>query len=258
MQQIGMKDVKARACAFVASCALVSVLAPSVAMAQQAPAQAPETWVGTAGAGVSLTSGNTDTTMYNIAFDVTRDPKTRNVQKAHGLFLRGEQNDIPTADRLSLGFQNRFAMSPRAFAFGQVEYLRDTFKLIDYLVAPTAGIGFKVIDTTSTKFSVDGGVGVVMEKNPGVEVKTDAAVTAGEAFSRQLTATTSFKHAATALWRADQFADGLYTISAGVGVQVAKYLQLTIDVLDTYQNRPPTAATKKNDVAFVTALAAKF
>jgi hypothetical protein len=43
-----------------------------------------------------------------------------------------------------------------------------------------------------------------------------------------------------------------------VGVKVSEYLQLTVDLLDTFKNRPPNAATKKNDVAFVTALAVKF
>jgi hypothetical protein len=46
-----------------------------------APAEPPPgTWIGTAGAGMSLTSGNSGTVTYNVAFDVTRDPKTRNVQ----------------------------------------------------------------------------------------------------------------------------------------------------------------------------------
>lgn len=35
-------------------------------------------------------------------------------------------------------------------------------------------------------------------------------------------------------------------------------LQLSVDLLDTFKNRPPTAATKKNDVAVVTAITAKF
>jgi putative salt-induced outer membrane protein YdiY len=238
------------------------VLCASSAFARQPPAAPaeppPGTWIGTAGAGISLISGNANTVNYNVAFDVTRDPKTRNVQKGRGLFLRGEQDDELTANQLALAFRNQFALTPRAYVYGQVEYLRDTFKLIDYLVAPTAGIGIKVVDTQPTKFSVDGGLGAVWEKNPDLDVDTSLALTAGEKLEHQLTATTSLKHAATALWKADDFADGLYTVSVGVGVKVSQYLQLTVDLLDTFKNRPPNAATDKNDVAFVTALAAKF
>jgi hypothetical protein len=40
--------------------------------------------------------------------------------------------------------------------------------------------------------------------------------------------------------------------------RLSERLQLSIDLLDTFRNRPPTAPTKKNDIAFVTAVTAKF
>jgi hypothetical protein len=43
-----------------------------------------------------------------------------------------------------------------------------------------------------------------------------------------------------------------------LGTKMSDQLQLSVDVLDTFKNRPPTAATKKNDVALVTAITAKF
>jgi putative salt-induced outer membrane protein YdiY len=195
---------------------------------------------------------------YTLAFDVTRDPKTRNVMKWTGLYLRGEQQSEVIVNRTSLGYRDEYTLSGRTFVFGQLDYLRDTFKLIDYLVAPTGGVGYEVVDTEVTKFSADAGAGLVWEKNPGVDVHTSAAVTAGESLTHQLTPTATLKHAATALWKADAFGDGLYTFSAGVGTSISPRLQLSVDLLDTFKNRPPTAATKKNDVALVTALTAKF
>jgi putative salt-induced outer membrane protein YdiY len=218
----------------------------------------PGTWIGTAGAGLALTSGNSDTLNFNAAFDATRDPKTRNVMKWTGLYLRGKQNDALVANRLSLAFRDQYALTTRAYAFGQLDYLRDTFKLIDYLVAPTAGVGYKLVDTPSTKFSTDAGLGVVWEKNPDLDVRTSMALTAGERLEYALTATSSLKHSVTGLWKANDLADGLYTFSIGLGTRISEQLQLSVDVLDTFKNRPPTAATKKNDVAVVTAITAKF
>ena len=122
----------------------VRFLLPSTAFAQQpaAPPPDPGTWVGTAGVGLSLTSGNSDTLNFNLAFDATRDPKTRNVMKGAGLFIRGKQDNALVANRLSLGFRDQYAFSDRSFVVGQLEYLRDTFKLIEYLIAPTAGVGY--------------------------------------------------------------------------------------------------------------------
>jgi len=237
------------------------LLSSTAAFAQQPaapPPPDPGTWIGSASAGLALKSGNSDTLTFNIAFDITRDPKTRNILKWTGLYLRGEQEEQLTADRLSLAFRDQYALTPRAFVFGQIEYLRDTFKLIDYLIAPTTGVGYKVVDTEPTKFLVDAGVGAVWEKNPNVDVKTSFAITAGEKLEHALTPTAAFKHAATALWKADDFADGLYTFSAGLATKITEQVQLSVEFLDTFKNRPPTADTKKNDVALVTNITAKF
>jgi putative salt-induced outer membrane protein YdiY len=239
---------------------IVGFFISSAAFAQQpaAPAPDPGTWVGTAGAGFALTSGNSDTLNFNVAFDATRDPKTRNVTKWTGLFIRGEQNDALVANRLSLAFRDQYALSDRSFVYGQLDYLRDTFKLIDYLIAPTAGVGYKLVNTPVTKFAVDGGLGVVWEKNPARDARTSMALTAGEKLEHQLTPTSTLKHAATGLWKAKELADSLYTVSVGLGTKISEQLGLSVDLLDTFKNRPPTAATEKNDVALVTAITAKF
>ena len=119
-------------------------------------------------------------------------------------------------------------------------------------------MGYKVIDTETTTFSVDGGGGSVTEKNPGVDPRTSAALSAGETLALQLTPTSSITHAASGLWKADDFEDGLYTVSVGLATRISDRLQLSIDLLDTFKNLPPTAETKKNDVAFVTSITATF
>ena len=239
--------------------AMFSLIGSAAAWAQTpAPAGPPPTWTGSAGAGIAVTSGNSDTMNYNLGFDVTRTPKARNVMKWAGLYLRGDQNDVIVVNRTSLAFRDEYTYSGRTFFFGQIDYLRDTFKLIDYLVAPTAGIGYKIIDTDPAKFSVDGGAGTISEKNPGLDVRTSAALTASEKLQLQLTPTALFKHAITGLWKADDLEDGLYTFSIGLATQISPRIQLSVDLLDTLKNKPPTIATKKNDVAFVTAITTKF
>jgi len=114
------------------------------------------------------------------------------------------------------------------------------------------------IDTEPTKFAVDGGVGSITEKNPGVDVRTSAALTAGEKLQVQLTPTAVLKHATVGLWKADDLEDGLYTFSIGLATQISQRVQLSVDLLDSFKNKPPTATTKKNDVALVTAITTKF
>jgi putative salt-induced outer membrane protein YdiY len=238
------------------------LMMPNRAAAQQQPAtpsnEPPKQWEGSAGAGFAITGGNSETINVNLAYDVTRTPKARNVMKSTGLYLRGETDDELTVDKLALMFRDEYNVTTRVYVFGQFDYFRDTFKLIDYLVAPTGGIGFKVVNTEATKFSVDTGAGVAWEKNPGLDVKTSGAIVAGEKLTHQLTSTASIKHATTALWKTDDFADGLYTFSIGLATRISTHMQLSIDFLDVFKNRPPTSATQKNDTALVTAIAAKF
>ena len=102
---------------------VIEIMVVGGAFAQQPsppPAVDPGTWIGTVGAGLALTSGNSDTLNFNVAFDATRDPKTRNVMKWAGLYLRGKQNDALVANRLSLAFRDQYALSARAYTFGQL------------------------------------------------------------------------------------------------------------------------------------------
>jgi putative salt-induced outer membrane protein len=215
-------------------------------------------WTGSAGAGLGLTAGNSETRTLNLTFEVTRDAKKMHVFKSKALYLWGSENGDDTVNRLAFEARDEIRLTERAFAFVQGQYLRDPFKAIDYLIAPTAGIGYKLIDTDRAKFSVDGGGGVTWEKNPGLDVRTYGAVTAGEDLAYKLSDTAALTHAANALWKADDFGDALYTISAGLAASLTTRTSVKIDLLDTYKTKPPTADVEKNDIALIVALAYKF
>ncbi|MDO8795534.1 MAG: DUF481 domain-containing protein [Vicinamibacterales bacterium] len=240
------------------TCAAVLVAPVGVPSAwAQAPAPAAKAWTGTVGAGINLTQGNTDTLNYNLAFDLLHPFSTRNVMKTTGLYLRGTQNDTLNVNRTSLGFRDEITISGRTFVFGKLDYLRDTFKAIDYLVAPGAGLGFKVLDSDRTTYVVDAALGAVTEKNPLQDRRTSGAITLGEKLTHQLTSTASLKHEATALWKTRDLGDALYTLSVGISATLSSRAQLSFEVLNVYKNRPP-GITRKNDVALITALTTKF
>jgi putative salt-induced outer membrane protein YdiY len=48
-------------------------------------------------------------------------------------------------------------LTDRLSVFGRFGYLQDEFKGIDYLISPTAGVGYKVVNLERTKFMVDTG-----------------------------------------------------------------------------------------------------
>ena len=101
--------------------------------------------------------------------------------------IRGVTEGELSASRLGLNIRDEYRIGGRAFVFGQNQYLRDAFKKIVFLLAPTGGIGYKVLDTDRTKFSLDAGIGGVWEKNTDMDVRASGAVTLGERYSHALT-----------------------------------------------------------------------
>jgi putative salt-induced outer membrane protein len=205
-----------------------------------------------------MNRGNTDTTNLNLTFDAAYDPKKKDVWKLQGLYLRGDTNGEASVDRLFLQGRYERNLTSRAFAFGQVQYLRDEFKEIDYLVATSGGLGYKLVATETVSFSVDGGAGVSWEKNPGFDVDTSGVITGGDQFAWKVSPTATITQTFAALWDADDFGDALYTFNVGLTTSLVKQLELKIALLDAYKTKPPSDLVKKNDVAFLTAIVYKF
>lgn len=236
--------------------AVVWSVSASSSLAQAPPAE-PKIWTVALSAGLALTSGNTDTSTVNAAYDLVYNPQTKNVVKSDALFLRGKTEGALTANRLGLNVRDEYSLTARAFVFGQNVYLKDDFKQIDYLLAPTAGLGYKLFDTMATKLSVDGSAGGVWEKNPGFDVSSSGAVAAGEKLSQAITSTTTVTQSVTALWKTKNFDDALYTFGVGVAAAISTRTQLKIELLDTYKNLPPLPTVQKNDVALLMAIVYK-
>jgi putative salt-induced outer membrane protein YdiY len=108
--------------------------APAIAQpppAQTPPAQTPappKVWTVAVSAGLALASGNTDTSTINAAYDIVYDPKTKNVVKSDALYLRGETEEVLSANRLGFNVRDEYSLTTRLFVFGQNQYLKDEFK----------------------------------------------------------------------------------------------------------------------------------
>lgn len=247
-----------RTSAFVpALCVAAASLCLTPHLHAQTPPAEHKVWTAVASAGLAVTSGNTDTSNINAGYDLTYDPLTRNIVKSDAMLLRGKTEGTLSADRLGLNVRDQYKLSARAYVYGQNQYLRDTFKNIDYLLAPTGGLGFKVYDTPETKLDADAGLGGVWEKNPGADVRASGALTAGEKLAQKLTATTALTQSVVALWKTQDLADSLYTFSIGVSASMSTRTQLKVEFLDTYKNKPPAIGVQKNDLATLLALVYK-
>jgi putative salt-induced outer membrane protein YdiY len=233
---------------------------PTIALAQTpapAPPPPPPGWIGSAGAGLSLTDGNTDTKTVNAAYEVKRDTGSPFLFSSSGLLVWGKAQGELTTDRLAIEGRVARKLSERTSVFAQTQYLRDSFKSIDYLVSPTVGVRRILFKNVRTELAVDGAVGMVWEQNPGLERQTDGAVVGSQQLAHKLTETTDFREKVSALWKMDDFDDALYTFTTGLAATVTKATQLKVEFLDTYKTRPPVAV-QKNDIALLVSFVYKF
>ena len=224
----------------------------------QTPPPPPPGWAGSASAGLAMTQGNSDTSTVNVAFELKHDAGGPKVFKSSGLLVWSKAEETVTSDRLSLDGRVEHQLSTRTSLFVQTQYLRDTFKSIDHLFAPTVGVSRLLLKNTRTELAVDGAVGAVFEQNPGLDMHKDGALTAGQQLSHKLTATTELKEKIAALWQMDDFGDALYTFGAGLAASISTRTQLKVEFLDTFKAEPPLPGVEKNDIAVLLSFVYKF
>jgi putative salt-induced outer membrane protein YdiY len=228
---------------------LVSV----ASLAQETPAKPlVKPWSSSLGAGLALTSGNSETRNININFTTAWDPKTDRRFKADALYLRGETGGETNVDKSSASARYENNFQPRAFWFGEVSYQRDPFKDIDYLVSPIAGAGINLIKDAARTLSVDGGVGATIDSG-----ETSGAVKAGQSFDWTISPTSKFTQKLNGLWKTKDWGDALYHFDAGLSTTIAARAELKVAYLYDYKKQPPPDV-KKGDSALFAALLFKW
>ena len=223
-------------------------------LAADAPAKV---WTSSFGAGLAVTSGNTDTKNVNVSYTTKYDPKTKFLFKADALYLRGSANGVKQVDKGTADARGEYSLSDRTFTFGELNYLRDPFKGVSYFVAPLAGVGYKIIKSDARNLSVDGAAGAEVESTAGIGRSSSGALKGGEDFDWSLSPTSKITQKLSAIWKTKDFGDALYHFDAGLTTAVVARVELKFAYVYDYKTRPSLGA-KKGDSALFAALLVKF
>jgi putative salt-induced outer membrane protein len=180
--------------------ALLTGLLAATAHAQDLPPG----WSGKGQVGYVMSRGNSDTDALNANLNVnlvSGDWK-------HNLLLDdlfGRSNGITSAERWDARLQSDYQISARWFGFGVLNYQNDKFSGFVYQASASGGLGYKVLDSETTKLSVQLGVGyrqlrqetlvkdssgAVIDRIPVGDTERDPVGTAGVDFFHQFTPTT--------------------------------------------------------------------
>jgi putative salt-induced outer membrane protein YdiY len=250
--------------------ALLVLLAAAPALAQEAvapppctcpcpcPEPPPPPLTGSLSAGLSITSGNTDTSAFNLAFNLVYDPKTHGVFKADAFYLRSTTNGEATSDKAAASLRYEYGLTDRIYAFGQLGYQRDQFKNVVYLFTPMAGGGYYFIKQKNLELSADASVGGAFEKDSGYDPSNSGAFSLSQGFLWRISPHATFTEKASGLWRMNRLTDAFYHFEMGVAASITKSSELKITYLVDVKNEPNPDTLKKTDTALIAAFVFKF
>src|SRR5690606_19516070 len=138
--------------------------------------------------------------------------------------------------------------------YGQNQYARDRFKRIQYMVAPTGGVGLTAVDSERTTMTIDVGAGGVWEKNPYADIRASGAVTFNQKLTQSISSTTTLTQGLRGLWKTEDLADAVYQLAVTAALGVNSHVQVKIEAIDTYNTKPTGSGIRKNDISMVFAL----
>jgi putative salt-induced outer membrane protein len=216
----------------------------------------PVGWTGKGEVGAVLARGNADTTTADVKFDGS-DSFGNWKETAHLAFLYGESADFSTAQRLEGAWQTDYNYSKNMFVFGSIVGEDDRFDGFVYQATLSTGLGYKVVDSATTKLTLTAGLGYrrlqtetlvkdddgrVIGRDPGPSA-SDGVGTVGLDYSQQITKTT-------------KLVDRLAIQSGGQNTAVANDFSVAVNMTDALAlsfgfgvryNSQPSSGSKSTD-----------
>ncbi|MGH8139389.1 MAG: DUF481 domain-containing protein [Steroidobacteraceae bacterium] len=163
----------------------------------------PPGWSGKGQAGYVMSRGNSDADSANVLLNVNYvSGPWKHTLSLDGLY--GRSAGITSAQRWDASLQSDYLITAHLFSFGAVAYQDDRFSGFQYQASGSGGLGYKFIDSDSTRLAAQIGVGyrrlrteqlvkddsgAVVERIPG-ETDADAVATAGVDFDHAFNAST--------------------------------------------------------------------
>ncbi|MFZ4689247.1 MAG: DUF481 domain-containing protein [Polymorphobacter sp.] len=115
-----------------------------------------EGWTGSGEAGGFISSGNTNT--KGLAIGVNLAKETRQWKHSVRGFVDYQRQDgVTTRERYFAGYEGNYNITPKLYALLTLAYEKDEFSGFSRRFSESLGLGYKIINTETLKFSVEGG-----------------------------------------------------------------------------------------------------
>lgn len=198
-------------------------------------------WTGKGEIGASFASGNSENEAVNASLEMKNKLDSwEHIAGFAGNY--GADGDETTAERWELRGQSNYSFNEKTYWFGAGRYEDDRFSSYSFQASLSTGLGYKFVNTDTTKFWVQGGIGYRFAELEDSGKSEDGVIFRGDlGFEHQLTETTKI---------VDRFlveagSDNTYyqndlglevTISGALGLRVGYQVRHNTDVQPGVEN----------------------
>jgi putative salt-induced outer membrane protein len=224
-------------------------------------------WSGLFDAGLSLTSGNSESTSFTLAAKAARvTSRTKLSLYATEIYSRSTLADVSstTASAIRGGARLDVNLRKNWFVFGLTDFEHDRFQGLDLRNVLAGGVGYHVIKEKDRAFDVFGGAAFNQEyysqpfnpPDPSTTRKT-SEIDAGETFTTKLGSRTALTEQFSIFPNLSDTGDYRLQFDATAATKIKNWLSWQVTFSDRYVSRP-LAGLKNNDLLFSTGLRLTF
>lgn len=248
---------------------LLALVALAATHACHAQVKTDGEWRGAAGAAVAATSGNSESSTLALSADMLRATTADKLAfGANASYARSKNAagvTSTTANKWSAFGQYDRNLTAQLYAFGKLGLEGDELISLALRTAVAGGLGYKLVDTKESAFSLFGGVGYTVDQYDTPQTigsKTAkrfsrASVYLGEESSHTLSASTTFKQRLELYPGVSGDKALLAKFTAGLSTAVSNTLSFNVNLVADHNSKPP-AGRRDTDWGVLAGLSVKF
>lgn len=224
-----------------------------------APKKKINSWDKSIAAGFNLTSGNTETTLLNLAFAAKKEDSDGNIFDSSAAFNYGTDDNArgPNSDDVTRNDVRGFArydhlLSDNWYLGFGTSFLNDDLADIDYRVTVDPSPGVYLLKNDDYKFRVEAGPSYLFERVGG-ETDNYFAPRIAERFDWIISCTSKLYEKAEVLFDINDSDNYIVNAEAGVEAALSTDLALVFAVRNVYDNQP-ALDREKNDLQTITSI----
>lgn len=239
--------------------ALIAIGITTLTTYAQTPAPKTNRWETTAAAGMTLTSGNSDTVLATVSLDSKyKEGSDETLLGASAGY--GSNQGEKSADFAKAFGQYNHLITERTYFGLRIDANHDGLADLAYRVSITPLLGYYLVKNDKTSLSVDVGPSLIIERYEGPNTTTDTylGIRFGEKLEHKLSDTTKVWQSLEYVPKVNEWTDK-YTITAEVGISAAitKQWSLRVVAQDIYDN-DPAPGNENNDFRLLAGTEYKF